>query len=839
MNRLLRACIEKGASNPIVSIHDQGCGGNGNVLKEIVEDRGARYDIRKVLSNDPTLSVCELWGAEYQENNALLLKPEDEAAFRAMAAREKCPMSVVGKVTGDGRVTVEDSADGSTPVDLPLELVLGDLPPKVFYSDRKDTSKVFKALVVPEGETCASALDRVLRLVSVASKRWLVHKVDRSVTGLIAQQQCVGPLQLPLSNVAVLAHSHFTRQGFASSVGECPIKGLVNPAAMSRMCAAEMLTNLVWAKVTSLEDVKCSGNWMWAAKLPHEGARMWDACVALRDALLSLGVGVDGGKDSLSMAAGVGEETVKAPGTLTLTSYVTCPDLTLTVTPDLKRPGHSTLLLLDLDLDSKSRLGGSALAQVYGQIGNESPDLTPQGLEVLAASFECVQSLLADRLVLAGHDRSDGGLVVTLLEMAFSGNCGLDVDVGGAGGGMDEAQEGVSAGMAALFSEEAGMVLEVADENLAAVLGRLTSALGARVVKVLGRTLASPVVTFRSCGAAVVGPASMPELRDAWEATSFALERRQRTPACVDQERDGLKHRTGPTYSMPFHLTQGVLVDPPVGGRHKVAVLRQEGSNGDREMCAAFHAAGLEAWDLTVSDLLAGKADLADFRGLVFVGGFSYADVLDSGKGWAAVVKFNPGLLEQFEAFRGRKDTFSLGVCNGCQFLALLGWVPGADGAGGKLADGHQPRFVHNESGKFESRWSCLKVEAGSPAVLLKGMEGSKLGVWICHGEGRAHFPDPAVFAKVEKEKLAPLKYCDDAGNPTEAYPFNPNGSPNGIASLCSPDGRHLAMMPHPERCFLGWQWPYMPDHLKNSCPGDASPWLYMFQNAKRFCDEN
>lgn len=470
MNRLVRACIEMGENNPIMSIHDQGCGGNGNVLKEIIEEKGANYDIRRVEVGDPTLSVCEIWGAEYQENNALLLRPEDAESFREVAMRENCPICFVGTVTDNGRVTVRDSADGSTPVDLPLELVLGDLPPKTFNLAR--VAPLLEPLVLPPGLLVGDALNRVLRLVSVASKRWLVHKVDRSVTGLIAQQQCVGALQLPLSNCAVIAQSHFTHQAIASACGEQPIKGLLDPSAMARLTVAEMVTNLMWARLTSLADVKASGNWMWAAKLEGEGARVWDACKALRDALLEIGASIDGGKDSLSMAAGIGAETVKAPGMLTLTAYCTCPDLTLTVTPDIKKAGSSALVLIDFDINERCRLGGSSLAHVYGQLGDECPNM--EDMSILVRAFDCIQSLIDERLILAGHDRSDGGLITTLLEMAFSGNCGIDVDMSG----IMQTNP-----ISLLFNEEIGIVVEVYQNQVDEIVARFNAAqLPARVI---------------------------------------------------------------------------------------------------------------------------------------------------------------------------------------------------------------------------------------------------------------------------------------------------------------------------------------------------------------------
>jgi len=761
------------------------------------------------------LSVLEIWGAEYQENNALLIRPADRAIFEAIAKRENCPIRILGEVTDDGKVVVKDSLDNSTPVDLPLELVLGKMPQKTFVDEH--VASQLEPFKIPDGTTVENALDRVLRLLSVGSKRFLVHKVDRSVTGLCAQQQCVGPLQLPLANVGVTAHSHFGITGTAVACGEQPIKGLIDSAAMARMTVAEAMTNLMWAKISKIEDIKASGNWMYAAKLPGEGAKMYDACEALRDCLLALGVGIDGGKDSLSMAARCGEEVVKAPGELTMTCYVTCPDITKTVTPDLKCPEiGSRLLYIDLG-KGKSRLGGSSLAQVYNQIGNESPDV--DDFEQLKVAVLITQDLIDSRTILAGHDRSDGGLAVTLLEMAFAGNCSIDVSL--------PASNGASA-FDILFNEEAGIVIEVATNDVAAVTETFTKA-GVPVADI-GSVSAGDSIMIAVGGDAPCISGKMTEWRDVWEATSFHLEKRQRNPVCVAKEEAGLKLRKAPEWKLTYspEPTDESLMRSST--KHKVAVIRQEGSNGDREMISAFLSAGFDVWDVTVSDLVSGRATLDAFRGIVFVGGFSYADVLDSGKGWAGVIKFNANVFEQFEKFRHRPDTFSLGVCNGCQLMALLGWIPSTDG----LPEEKQPRLLQNDSGKFESRFSSVQLQS-SPAIMFKGMEGSSLGVWVCHGEGRFHFPDESVKDMVLKKDLAPLRYVNDTNEITEEYPFNPNGSPLGIAALCSQDGRHLAMMPHPERVFTTWQWPWTPPEWKDL---KAGPWLQMFQNARKFCDE-
>jgi len=815
MNRLMRACCDLGENNPIISVHDQGAGGNGNVLKEIVEPAGATYDVRKVYLGDHTLSVLEIWGSEYQENNALLIRPSDRELFESIAQRENCPMRILGEVSDDGKVVVHDSQNGSTPVDLPLELVLGKMPQKTF-TDNQQLSELMPLSLPPE-TTVTDAIDRVLRLVSVGSKRFLVHKVDRSVTGLIAQQQCVGPLQLPLANVGVTAHTHFGTTGTAVACGEQPIKGLINSAAMARMTVVEAMTNLVWAKISKLEDVKASGNWMYAAKLPGEGAKMYAAAEALKDSLLAVGIGIDGGKDSLSMAARCGEEVVKAPGELTLTCYVTCPDIRKTVNPDLKCPPEgSRLLYIDLS-NGKSRLGGSALAQVYNQIGNESPDI--EDFDLVRKAFEVTQTLIDKGAILAGHDRSDGGLVTALLEMAFAGNCSIDIAIPDPNNAGD---------IPTLLNEEAGLILEVYSSSVSSIIESYTN-LGVPCIDIgspnPGDSIKISVGTALPC----IND-KMTALRDVWEATSFQLEKRQRNPKCVAQEEAGLKSRQPPKWELsytPKRTDRSVMMSDK---KHKVAVLRQEGSNGDREMISAFLSAGFDAWDVTVSDLLSGTVTLEIFRGIVFVGGFSFADVLDSGKGWAGVIKFNDSVYTQFEAFRRRSDTFSLGVCNGCQLMALLGWVPSNDG----LPEISQPRLLHNDSGKFESRFSSVQIQE-SPAVMFKGMEGSSLGIWVAHGEGRFHFPDTDVYEDIKSKNLVPLRYVNDMNEVTEEYPFNPNGSPEGVGALCSEDGRHLALMPHPERVFETWQWPWTPAHWKNM---EAGPWLRMFQNAREFCDE-
>ena len=820
LNRVIRACIELGDANPIISIHDQGAGGNCNVLKELIYPAGARIEIRKIPIGDKTLSVLEIWGAEYQESNALLIKPEKSELFRELCEREKVLSAIVGEITGDGYILLFDEKDGATPVNLNLRKVLGEMPRKTFIFVRKKPE--LQTLRLPENLSVKDALERVLRLLSVGSKRFLTNKVDRSVTGLIARQQCAGPLQLTVSDVAVIAQSHFGKTGAAISIGEQPVKGLISPASMARMSVAEAITNIVWAKISSLEDIRCSGNWMWPAKLPGEGAAIYDAAVAMRDIMVELGMALDGGKDSLSMAAMIARdgrtEVVKAPGALVISAYATCPDITKVITPDIKEPGLSRLLYLDLGR-GRCRLGGSSLAHVYGQIGTESPDI--EDAQMLKRAFLAAQQLIDEGMILSGHDISDGGLIVALLEMAFSGNCGMDLRL------SSDADT-----LSVLFSEEAGLVMEYRPGDEGNIVARLKNY--DIDYQIIGDTLIDKTITIRLNDATVLDE-DMRYLRSLWEETSYHIERLQADPECAKEERKNTYDRKGPAFSLTFNPEETPFAVLNRKAKPRVAVIREEGSNGDREMTSAFYRAGFETWDVTMSDLLKGAVSLDEFRGVAFVGGFSYADVLDSAKGWAGVIRFHKNIFEQFQRFYSREDSFSLGVCNGCQLSALLGWVPWQG-----IEDRFQPRFVRNRSGRFESRFSTVRI-LPSPSLMLKGMEGSTLGIWVAHGEGRAYFPDDEMRREVLAKELAPVRFVDDNGEITESYPFNPNGSPNGIAALCTPDGRHLAIMPHPERTFLTWQWPWMPEELrrgaKRDSPLTSSPWLRMFQNAREWCE--
>ncbi len=816
VNRLFRTCVELGDDNPFVSPHDLGAGGDCNALTELAGTAGAHIELRDIPLGDKSLSVVEYWRNESQERNVFLIWPDRFNQIKRICEREGIPYANVGTITDDGWLTLYDKSDDSTSVRLPLEDIL-KAPQKTFELKRIPPKRM--PLMLPESITFKEALERVLRLVSVGSKRFLTNKVDRSVTGLVAQQQCVGPNQITLCDYAVIAQSHFGLSGVALALGEQPIKGLISPNAMARLAIAEALLNIVGANITKLEDIKFSANWMLAAKLPGEGVWLYDAALALEHICKKLGIAPDGGKDSLSMAAktqapdGTGQ-IVKGPGQLVISAYAPMNDITCKVTPDLKKPG-STLVFIDLAL-GKNRLGGSALAQVFKQVGNDCPDV--EDVNLFANVFRAIQELVEKGLILSVHDRSDGGLIVTLLEMAFAGNVGLRVDL-----------QTYTNPIAAFFNEEPGLVIECEKLDQVREIFRAQGIGFQTIGKVAPQDNLEIAI---QCNGKEVLNNYMPYLRKIWEETSSQIDRLQANPECVAEESEvNALLVTPPPYRLRFEpepTPENLLT---AANKPKVAILRTEGSNGDREMTSAFYLAGFDVWDVTISDLLSGKASLDDFRGIAFVGGFTYADVLDAAKGWAGVIRFNKKLVEQFQYFYERPDTFSLGVCNGCQFMALLGWVPWS-GLSGK----EQPRFIKNTSERFESRFAAVTVMP-NPAIMLKGMEGSTLGIWIAHGEGHCFFPDNLVQIKVIEEDLAPLRFVGPDGYCALKYPFNPNGSLAGITALCSPNGRHLAMMPHPERTFLKWQWPWMPEDWQDNLK--ASPWLKLFQNAREWCEKN
>ena len=816
-NRVIRTCVEMGPENPISSIHDQGAGGPSNVITELTEPLGGTVDIRCITLGDKTMSVLQIWSAEFQEGYGFLIKEDKINVFIDICLRESVSYEILGTIDGSGKIVVYDSSNNTTPVDLDLKKVLTDLPMKTFPSTRK--KRGLKSLELG-GISVGDAIRKVFQLPSVGSKGFLVHKADRSVGGLVAQQQDCGIAQIPIADVSINAQNYFDITGTATAIGEQPIKMLVNTEAGARMAVGEMLTNLSSAVIRNLGEVRCRANWMWPAKLPHEGARIYDAAIAMSDLMMDLGIAVDGGKDSSSMMAVIEDETVKAPGNLVIYGYAPMEDIRQKVTPDIKRPNSSLLYLIDLG-KGKNRLGGSALAQTLNQIGDESPDMDDP--QLFRNAFLAIQRMIKEGLLLSMHDRSDGGLITTITEMCMASRCGFELYVGSQETAIPE-----------LFNEELGWVVEVDSEHAERVseICRLMDI----EKRLIGLTHSYPQCSIRArTTQEELFSSTIMEMRSWWEETSSELDKFNLDPSCVSEESvwqvaHSISVNQADSYKLSFtpRTTPSEFIG--ASGNPRVAVLREKGTNGDREMIAAFYAAGLDPWDVSMSDLSLGKVSLDDFQGLADPGGFSYMDVMGSGKGWAATILFNEKLKKMFDRFYARKDTFSLGVCNGCQLMALIGWIPWRD-----IDPEKQPRFIHNKSGRFESRWVQVQI-LESPAILFDGMTGSKLGVWVAHGEGQVYFPDRKIMQEVERLKLAPLAYLNPQGDITERYPYNPNGSPVGMTALCSPDGRHLAMMPHPERSFLPWQCSWMPKAWRDR---EVSPWLRMFQNARKWCLEH
>jgi phosphoribosylformylglycinamidine synthase len=626
----------------------------------------------------------------------------------------------------------------------------------------------------------------------------------------------------------VTARSFVDTTGIVTAIGEQPVKGLIETKAGGRMSLGESLTNLVWAPIEDFSAINFSATWQWPCKQPGEDARLYDTVRATTDLCKELGLRIPVGKDSVSMTAWTMRDgqkhSIKSPGSVQMISFAPCCDITKVVTPDIRKPGQGILVMLDLSGGNK-RLGGSALAQVYEQLGDQVPDV--EDSDLLRNGFDAVQELIKQGLILSGHDVSEGGLITCLLEMAFAGNCGLDLVLG------ENSVFSEYDVFASLFAEELALVFEILPADLKKV-EKILVGLGFDFKKnaiVLGRTTKEPNIKIKFHDEEVLC-ADMRELRDIWQQTSFELDKLQANPVSAEAERKVNFKRKGPQYNLTFEPALTPEAKMKIKKKPKIAILREAGTNGAREMAGAFYTAGFEAWDVTMADIAEARISLKDFRGVAFSGGFSFADVLDAGKGWAGVIMFNERIREEFESFIGRPDTFSLGVCNGCQVMALLGCIPwrGIDMK-------KQPRFVRNESNIFESRFISVKIYP-SPSIFLKDMAGSVLGVWVAHTEGRCLWPDESVFHQAvdSGNNLAPIRFVDDDGCQSEQYPFNPNGSRLGITGICSRDGRHLAVMPHPERVFQSWQWPYWPAEWSRL---KASPWLKLFQNARIWCENN
>ena len=799
-------CCAMGETNPILLIHDVGAGGLSNALPELIHDAntGGRIELRDVLSADTGMSPLEIWCNESQERYVLGIQADQLAAFEALCQRERCPYAVVGRSAEGGQLLVDDQHFDNSPVDLPLEVLLGK-PPKMTRSFNREQARL-PALSL-EGVTLDDAIARVLHFPAVASKQFLITIGDRSITGMVATQPMVGPWQVPEADAAVTLSGYRTYAGEAFAMGERSPLALIDPKAAARMAVAESLTNIVSADIESLRRVVLSANWMAAAGSNAEEQALFDAVTAVGEEFCpALGIAIPVGKDSLSMQTrwqdGNDAKAVVSPVTLVVSSFAPVTDTRLTVTPELKDRDDSVLVLLDLGSGSShQRLGGSALAQVYCQLGDQAPDV--EDPEKLKALLDLVLNWKRQGKILAMHDRSDGGLLATLLEMSFAGRLGIDIELPDSGDVL-----------AALFNEEIGFALQIATGDLEAL-----RALAPGNCTVVGRLRSDDRVVIHQGGDALYG-AARGELQQQWAETSYVMQRRRDSSACADEEFAGLQPSREDNPGLSARLTFDPSEVPAILSQVQptIAILREQGVNGQIEMAAAFSAAGFHCVDVHMSDLVSGDRQLADFQAFVACGGFSYGDVLGAGGGWAKSVLLDARLREQFAAFFVA-DTLSLGICNGCQMLSQLrSLIPQAE---------HWPSFVRNRSEQFEGRTVMVRVEANS-SPWLADMAGSVIPVAVAHGEGRPEFRD-GDLAMVEQRQQAALRYVDAQYQVASRYPDNPNGAPDGLAGLTAADGRVLALMPHPERVFRGIQ-----NVWRDPSWGEDGPWLRLFRNARR-----
>ncbi|MBR4802314.1 MAG: phosphoribosylformylglycinamidine synthase [Bacteroidales bacterium] len=822
-------------SNPIVSVHDHGAGGHLNCLSELVEETGGKVDISKLPIGDPTLSLKEIIGNESQERMGLALKQKDVALLKNIAERERAPFYEIGEVTDDHRFLLRDEKKGESAIDLQMSDMFGSAP-KTFMEG--ETAEYRFNPLKFSASKFTDYLEKVLRLESVACKDWLTDKVDRSVTGLIALQQCCGEIQLPLNDMAVTAIGYDNKEGIATSLGHAPVAGLIDSAAGSRLSVAEALTNIVWAPLNDgLKGVSLSANWMWPSRNRGEDARLYKAVKAVSDFAVELGVNVPTGKDSMSMTQTYPDgEKVLAPGTVIISAAAPVEDVNNTVSPVLKDVKKSSIVFIPFSRTAPE-LGGSAFAQALGQIGDKAPDVDDAGYFKLC--FDAVQHLVKERLILAGHDIGAGGLITSLLEMCFANRRG-GIDLLCAGLPVTEF----------FFSERPGVVLQIADSKLRNVEkilegfadkahpeGVTAMQIGRYVPATKGKSSSANLKRYLN----ILGTykIDIDKMRDVWYSTSYLMEMRQTNAACAKARATNFKKQP-----LEYKFPKGfdgklsscktpteTLVKKKAAGAIKIhtpvaAIIREKGSNGDREMAWCLHLAGFRVKDVHMTDLTSGRENLKNVQMIVFVGGFSNADTLGSAKGWAGAFLYNEKANKALNDFYARKDTLSLGICNGCQLMAELGLITPNNRE-------RSPKLLHNISRKFESGFVGVEVPRSS-SILLKGLQGSKLGIWVAHGEGRFSFPaqhiERSSDGKTPDMDIA-LRYSYDK------YPANPNGSPFGIAGVCSPDGRHLAMMPHPERCIRPWNWAYYPDSRKAS--DQVTPWIKMFTAAHQWCVEN
>ncbi|MBW2939511.1 phosphoribosylformylglycinamidine synthase [Zhongshania aquimaris] len=804
-------CWAMADNNPIAFIHDVGAGGLSNAFPELVKDGGCGgdFELRKVPNDEPGMSPLEIWCNESQERYVIAIAPENLATFEAICDRERAPYAVVGESVADKRLRVGDTHFDNNPVDLPMSVLFGK-PPKMHREITRQNPQLpaFDASAI----NVEDALDRLLALPTIAAKNFLITIGDRSITGQVHRDQMVGPWQVPVADCAVTTVSYDSYAGEAMAMGERTPLALIDGPASGRMAVAEALSNIAASRIEKISDIKLSANWMCAAGYAGEDEILFDTVKAVgMEFCPALGITIPVGKDSMSMRTtwqdGDDRKAVTAPMSLIITAFSPVADVRKTVTPQLRTDlDDNALLLIDLGA-GKQRLGGSCLAQVYQQIGNDAPDIDDPA--VLAGFFNAIQQLLEEQKIMAYHDRSDGGLVLTLLEMAFAGHCGLDIELN-AHGKLH----------GALFAEEAGAVIQVRCADVEAVIDTFAAHGIAACVQEIGRAVAGSDVAISFGGVEVLRDDRL-ALQLKWQQLSYRMQSLRDNPECAQQEFDSITESDpGLSQSLRFDAQDNIAA-PFInsGVRPRVAILREQGVNGQMEMAAAFDRAGFTAVDVHMSDILSGRVSLQDFKGLAACGGFSYGDVLGAGEGWAKTILFNGLARDEFAGFFQRSDTFSLGVCNGCQMMSNLhSLIPGAE---------YWPRFVRNRSEQFEARFSLVEIPE-SPSILLTGMAGSHLPVAVAHGEGRAEFTDSAHLQNLQQSGKVALQFIDNQLNTTERYPANPNGSPFGIAGASSVDGRVTIMMPHPERVFRTVQNSWVAD---NSV--EDSGWMRLFRNAR------
>ena len=815
---VLDRCWGLGDNNPIISVHDVGAGGLSNALPELVHDaeRGANLQLREIPSGESGMSPVEIWCNEAQERYVLAISADAVERFAALCERERAPFAVLGEATDEQHLKVDDSILGEPTVDLPMDVLFGKPPRMQREFDRADFQRQSFDL---QGIELREAIQRVLSLPSVAAKSFLITIGDRSVTGLVARDQMVGPWQVPVADCAVTASGFNALCGEVMSMGERTPLAMVDAPASARMAVTEAITNLACADVGSLGKIVLSANWMAAAGYPGEDQNLYDAVHTVGMELCpALGIAIPVGKDSLSMRTlwnekGI-EKKVVSPLSLIVSAFAPVRDVRRTVTPQLRNEPGTVLLLIDLGA-GQNRLAGSALAQVYSRVGDVAPDLDSPKL--LRGFFNATQKLLTEEKLLAYHDRSDGGLLASVAEMVFAGRTGVDLVLDHIAGDDREVLE-------ALFAEEAGAVIQVREEDADHAIAEYAEAgLGACIHRV-GEINDDDLLRIR-LGGAILLEQPRRDLHRCWAETSYRIQALRDNPACAQQEFDSIPRAEDP--GLNVRLTFDMTENPGApfinrGARPPVAILREQGVNGQIEMAAAFDRAGFDTVDVHMSDLLAGRVNLDDFRGLVACGGFSYGDVLGAGEGWAKTILYNQALRDAFNRFFFREDAFALGVCNGCQMLSTLkDLIPGTE---------HWPRFVKNLSEQFEARTSLVEIQ-DSPSIFLDGMAGTRIPIAVAHGEGRVEMDDNAM-ARCTENRLVALRYVDSLGNPTETYPANPNGSVQGMTGFCNEDGRVTIMMPHPERVFRVPQQSWCPDEWRDF---EDAPWLRMFQNARKW----